>query len=537
MVRTGNTAADIMTMSGYTLRWLRPVSSATADGNSVLFGTMLQALAGVGITTGALLSVSGILHLEHVSIVYLLPVLIAATWWGAIPAIVAALAGVAASAFFFYPPLYDLRVSNPQQIVDLCLFISVALVTSHLAERVRMHIGAIENREKEMRSLYAFSRRLALASTAQDIHLAVRDHLGLVIGRRVFLFESAMQAGAPADAGHATAVPEIVRRAISQCPAGEAGIHCINDHTGSAWLVRAVSETNAALGMLAVDIGRNTAAAVEAITQQTSDALTDAAATLERLDLARALEEANARASKDALREALIGSVSHELRTPLSAILGAASVLSQAPTISQNQRLAELAAVIREEAERLNSDIQNLLDASRISSEGVRAQFAWSDPADLVNAAVERHRQRMSEHRIDIQLPDDLPLVSVDPVLVEQALQQIIDNAVKYSPPGSTVTIAAQDEGGCVLLRIADTGAGLTEEDQSRLFERFYRSTRHRATVPGSGLGLSIARAFVTASGGQLHVESQGPAQGTTASIRLPAPRSSKYRAEDDGDA
>jgi two-component system sensor histidine kinase KdpD len=445
------------------------------------------------------------------------------------------MSGIAASAFFFYPPIYDLRVSNPQHIVDLWLFISVAIVTSHLAERTRMHIRAAEEREEEMRDLYAFSRRLAVASTAQDILSAVRDHLSHRIGHRVFLFGHLAQAGTPAQAADVASVPEGVRSHILQRPEGAAGTCCVDHQTGSTWLVGAVSASNAALGMLAVDIGRTPAVMVDSIGQRVNGVLTDAAATLERLDLARALDQANTRASRDAFREALIGSVSHELRTPLSAILGAASVLSQTSTIVQNKRLAELVSVIREEAERLNGDIQNLLDASRVSSKGVRAQCTWSDPTDLVDAAVERHRR--PEHSIEVVLPDDLPLVRIDPILVEQALWQVIDNAAKYSPAGSIIAVAANEECGGVAIRVVDQGAGLTEEDKSRLFERFYRGSRHQTTVPGSGLGLSIARAFIGASGGRLNVESAGPGQGTTVSVWLPAPPLSAQHGEDDGDA
>ena len=526
----------IMSTNSHAVRRLRQVVSAMADGGrGALLGRMLQALALVGMITGVLLSASSMVRLEHVSIVYLVPVLIAATCWGTFPAVVSAMAGIAASAFFFYPPIYDLRVSNPQQIVDLCLFISVAIVTSHLAERTRAHVRATEEREEEMRGLHAFSRRLAVASTAQDILLAVRDHLSYRIGHRVFLFGHPAEAGTPAQAADVAGVPEVVRSHISQRPEGAAGTCCVDHQTGSTWLVGAVSASNAALGMLAVEIGRTPAAMVNSIRQRISGVLTDAAATLERLDLARALDQANTRANRDAFREALIGSVSHELRTPLSAILGAASVLSQTSAIVQDKRLAELVSVIREEAERLNGDIQNLLDASRVSSKGVRAQCTWSDPADLVNAAVERHRR--CEHTIEVVLPDDLPLVRVDPVLVEQALRQIIDNAAKYSPAGSTITIAATGERDGVVIRVADEGAGLTEHDKSRLFERFYRSTRHQTTVPGSGLGLSIARAFIAASGGRLNVESAGPGQGTTVSVWVPAPPPSERHSGDEDDA
>jgi two-component system sensor histidine kinase KdpD len=386
-----------------------------------------------------------------------------------------------------------------------------------------------------MRSLYAFSRRLAVASTAQDILSAVREHLSHRVGHRVFLFGHAAEAATPVQAADAAGVPEVVRSHISQRPRGTAGTCCVDDRTGSTWLVGAVSPSNVALGMLAVEIGRMPAAMVESTRQRMGGVLSDAAATLERLDLACALDQANTRANRDAFREALIGSVSHELRTPLSAILGAASVLSQTGAIVQHKRLAELVSVIREEAERLNGDIQNLLDASRVSSKGVRAQCAWSDPADLVNAAVERNRR--PEHTIKVVLPDDLPLVRVDQILVEQALRQIVDNAAKYSPAGSTIAVVATEECDGVAIRVADEGAGLTEEDKSRLFERFYRGSRHHGTVPGSGLGLSIARAFIGASGGRLNVESAGRGRGTTVSVWLPAPPRSAQDGEDDGDA
>src|SRR5207249_8007148 len=139
-------------------------------------------------------------------------------------------------------------------------------------------------------------------------------------------------------------------------------------------------------GLVAIDVGHHPAGTPDSIRQRVDTALVDAAATFEHLDVARAIEEAKARANLETFREALIGSVSHELRTPLASIIGSTSVLSQAQVIAQDERLAGLTSVVRDEAERLNSDIQNLLDASRISGTGVRAQLAWSDPADLINA-------------------------------------------------------------------------------------------------------------------------------------------------------
>ena len=209
------------------------------------------------------------------------------------------------------------------------------------------------------------------------------------------------------------------------------------------------------------------------------------------------------RAETDHLRDALIGSVSHELRTPLASILGATSVICSSPAVQAEPRIAALAGVVRDEAERLNNDIQNLLDASRISSEGVRPRLEWAEPADIVNSALERCRTKLAGHRIEVQLSDELPLVQVDAVLIEQALGQILDNACKYSAPGSLIKIDGWLDQEQIVLSVTDEGLGLAPEEKARLGERFFRGSRHLVTIPGSGLGLWIASAFLRANGGQ----------------------------------
>jgi two-component system sensor histidine kinase KdpD len=238
----------------------------------------------------------------------------------------------------------------------------------------------------------------------------------------------------------------------------------------------------------------------------------------------RATNEARMRAETEHLREALIGSVSHELRTPLASILGAATVLSGAPAVLAEPRLAALANVARDEAERLNNDIQNLLDASRISSEGLRPRFEWAEVADIVNAALDRHRTRLADRAVTVELSPELPLAYVDPVLVRQALWQIVDNAAKYSAPGSAVRIEGRRDDEYVALTVSDLGTGLSVAEQARLGERFFRGTRTAATTTGSGLGVWIATAFLRANGGSLTVASEGEGRGATMTIRLPAP-------------
>jgi two-component system sensor histidine kinase KdpD len=518
-----------MQVAGTTIADLRREPLALPDRLGAELLKVLEALALVGAVTLCLVSLRSVLSLAHVSIVYLVPVLIAAAWWGVVPAIVSAVAGIAASAFLFYPPLYDFRVASPQQIVDLFLFVCVAIVTGRLADNVRRNLEAVQEREEEVRSLYAFSRRLASASTAGDILSAIREHLSAILGRPTVIFERG-EAGLTPVGGEA-GVPEAIRLAIAGIDQGK-GEHRLDEQ----WLLRAVSDRSSTFGMVAIDVGRDPADAGDSVRARVDTALADAAATFERLDVARAIEEARARANAETYLEALIGSVSHELRTPLASIIGSASVLSQAPAIVLDERLAGLTTVVREEAERLNSDIQNLLDASRISSAGVRAQLAWSDPADLIDAAVERHRRRLLERPIRIELEDELPLVHVDAVLIVQALRQVIDNAAKYSPAGSEITIGAKGVGGRVAIRIEDRGLGLTPAEKARLFQRFHRNPRHQASAAGSGLGLWIARAFVVVSGGTLSIDSSGPDQGAIVTMELPAPPHAGSGEEGPGD-
>jgi two-component system sensor histidine kinase KdpD len=238
-------------------------------------------------------------------------------------------------------------------------------------------------------------------------------------------------------------------------------------------------------------------------------------------------------AEADQLRDALIGSVSHELRTPLASILGGVSILAETPAVLKDQRLSSLAKGIRDEATRLNNDIQNLLDAARITSQGLQSRRDWTDPTDVVEAAVGRIRSRYPDHEINLDVGRNLPLVNVDPVLVEQALGQIIANAAKYSPPNSTIHIAENVENQQLVISVRDEGVGLTADEKRKLAERFFRGPRHIGKISGSGLGMWIANTFIISSGGTLEALSAGEDQGTTVRIIFPvSPHTNNDKAE-----
>jgi two-component system, OmpR family, sensor histidine kinase KdpD len=459
------------------------------------------------------------LDVRRGSVIYLLPVLLAGWHLGLIPALVAAVAGVLWSGYFFFSPYYTFYLSRPNEILNLLLFMVVAVVTSHLANSMKRQTEIARKREKEMSDLYAFSRRLATTSSAADIYLAIEEHLANLVQRKVVLFGAGSGSDTKADQGVLT---QRVHSAIADVQSGRTFATTVDDASGDIWLVRRVSQKTADFGVIAIDLGSIPAAALDEMRQRVDDVLADAAATLERLGVARALNDAKMRSETELLREALIGSVSHELRTPLASILGAATVLSKSAAVAKDERLTALTTVVRDESERLNNDIQNLLDATRISREQIRPRQEWIEPQDIVNSALERRRRRLSGHRVALDMDSNLPFIYVDAVLVEQAFVQIVDNAAKYSPAGSPITIAAKRNGRDVVLSVHDQGAGLTAKESAQIGERFFRGERLAATTSGSGLGLWIAKAFVGANGGKMEAVSAGAEQGTTVSIHLP---------------
>jgi two-component system sensor histidine kinase KdpD len=479
------------------------------------------ALVMVAVTTVVVYALTQSLEVRRGSVIYLLPVLLAGWHLGLIPALVAAVAGVLWSGYFFFSPYYSFYLARPNEILNLVLFMVVAGVTSHLANSMKTQTEIARKREKEMGDLYAFSRRLAGASSAADIYTAIEEHLASLVQRKVVLFGagSGGNRDVKSDQG---ALSQRVHVAIAEIQAGRTLATTVDDGAGDIWLVRRVSQKNADFGVIAIDLGSVPPGAIDEVRKRVDDVLSDAAATLERLDVARALNDAKMRSETELLREALIGSVSHELRTPLASILGAATVLSKSAVIAKDERLTSLAGVVRDEADRLNNDIQNLLDATRISREQIRPRQEWIEPQDIVNSALERRRRRLSGHSLSLDVDSNLPFIYVDPVLVEQAFGQIVDNAAKYSPPGSPITVAAKRNGRDVVLSVHDEGVGLTAQENAQLGERFFRGARHAATTSGSGLGLWIAKAFVTANGGKIEAASAGADQGTTVSIHLP---------------
>jgi two-component system, OmpR family, sensor histidine kinase KdpD len=511
---------QIRSLPQSTIRWVR--AAAEPGGSVGVVGALCLVIA----VTLFLEVVKSFLDLPPIVITYLIPVLFAAIRWGFAAAMSATLAGAASAAYFFYKPTHTFYVEDPARRLGLLLFAIVAIVAAYLAVRMRRESEIVRRREKEISDLYAFSRRLAGGHSTSDIFDAIEKHLATVVGRRVALFEprdSSRRAAPTSESDVPHKVRETAAAVIAGDPGGAAST-AITDEHGNHWLVRAVSPKTPDLGVVAVDLGHQTPESEQEIRARIEAVLFDAASTIEKIGLAHAISEVRMRAESERFRDALIDSVSHELRTPLASILGAATVLRDAPAVAGEARLSSLANVVRDEAERLNNEIQNLLDATRITGEALQPKLEWAEVADIVNVAVERRRIRLGSHAVEVDLPSEMPLIQVDAVLIEKALGQIIANAAKYSPPGSRIRILGWRDGGTLALAVSDEGAGLSAEESAHLGERFFRGPRHVQTTPGSGLGFWIANAFVAANGGTIEATSPGEDKGTTVTMRLPIP-------------
>jgi len=484
---------------------------------------LLLSLTCVGLITAVLLLLDQTVAVNLVPIAYLIPVIVAATQWGIWPATLASIASMAAADFFFFPPIFSFQVEDPQEVVDLLLFLVVALVSSNLASRLRLETETLRRREKELQNLYEFSRRLAACFTVSDLILAVQTYLSRTLGQPAVFFVA--RADGQFELPKSGSVPKVVQDSVAAMvtTVGVPAYTITDEATGSVWLLRAVGSETAVHGLVAINIGGGSSETIEIKTQRVESILEEVSLTLHRIDIEKAMEDARLRLQAQLLRDAFHGTLSHELCSPLSAIQGSASVLGSMPQIRGDDRAQSLVEAITDEVAELDGFIQNLLNATRVTAGGVSPHLEWTDPRDIVNAAIRQRARRLVAHKVETEFAEDLPLVNVDSGLIEESCGQLLENAAKYSPSGSTISVGAKTEQGHVILSISDQGVGITPDEQQYLGRRSFRSQRHQATIPGSGLGFWIASTFVGANGGTIGISSPGQGLGTTASITLPA--------------
>jgi two-component system sensor histidine kinase KdpD len=492
------------------------------------------ALVAFGATSVAVaLAESPPLSVDNAATLYLIPVAVAGLL-GPRPAVATAIAAFIAYDLLFVEPPLTLTVEEPREWLDLLLFLVVGLTIGRLAGSQAARAEEAERRYREATALFALSRTLATSPTtdaALPAILALLLEEGRLAGIRVTRGPDAhvvAEAGATPESAGAI-VSSLARRPGAE-PASWVRTHQAargrRDAAGSDLYRIAIETDGEVLGALWVTRARAAGAPGRAVTRLLSLAADQVALAWQRERLAAEAKQADVELRSEAAQSALLELVSHDLRTPLASIRASAGGLADpAVDLSDADRRAA-AQRIDAEAERLNQLVGNLLDLSRIQGGSLVPHLEPHDLADLVDAALRRLSSELPRELVRVQVAGTLPPVLVDPVLLDQALANILDNIAQHAP-GAAVTIAAQpvDGGAAVDLRIEDEGPGVPELALGRLFERFYRAPRaDRHARRGLGIGLAVVRGAVEAMGGTVRVE-RGAGGGLAVVLRLCAER------------
>ncbi|WP_172253229.1 ATP-binding protein [Saccharibacillus deserti] len=485
--------------------------------------------------TAIMLRYAPMLEIVNIALIYLFPVLLFAVYGGLGPSLFAAGASVLALDFFFVAPQLSFTVSDLRYLISFGVYLSVAALTSSLAGRLKQQLLQARQREEHTASLYAFSRQIGAVSDVSSLLDGMTRQLSQTIGAETSVYlpdEDGRLRRVHASAGFSdhgdgeerAREEEVVAGMVFED--GEAagrGSDTLRELPGRYMPLRTEART---YGVLAVRLpkqgGNGTSLTGEQ--QRLLEALCDlAAAAIARFKLAEEARLAHLTAESERLRTAILDSVSHELRTPLATIVGSATGLLDNDDLFSREDRMELLTTIRGGAMRMNWLVQNLLGMVRLESGMLTLRREWCDVQDLIGVALSQIRDIRGSRQLSLRIPDDLPMVRGDEVLLEQVLGNVLGNAIKYGPDGSTIGIEARTQGGMLILSVSDEGPGIPEGERQRIFEKFYRSdsTRH---VAGTGLGLAICKGIVDLHEGTISAEPRTDGRaGTIVAIRLPA--------------
>ena len=469
-----------------------------------------EAVLAVAVASACAYAAEQLFPIASLSVIYMTAVVVVASRRGLGPAMATSLLGFFAYNFLFTEPRFTFRVSRQGELLTLGLFLVASLITGNLAARLRARVDAQASIADRTNKLYDFSRRVAAAATAYDVIWASVSHVATTLRCEAVLLRPSPQGELQVVGGFP---PEDQLDIRDQSAAqfawdkGEPAGRGSNTLPAARWFFLPLVAGERRLGVLGIAYSNDRLFA--RTDRRLLDALVDQIAlALERLRLTEELSETRLTSESERLRTALLSSVSHDLRTPLVTIIGAAGSLADTPSLPAAAR-KDLAENIREEGERLDRYVQNLLDMTRIGHGALQLNLVPLDVSELIGTARHRLRAPLRGHHVMANVADSLPLVFADEVLLEQVLVNILDNAAKYAPEGSTIEITARPVAGERLeLSITDSGPGIPPDEQSRVFDMFYRVNEGDRQRAGTGLGLAICKGLTEAMGGTIRAES-----------------------------
>lgn len=448
----------------------------------------------------------------RLSMAFLSAVLVAAYVLGSGPAYFAAGLAFLVYNFYLVEPRFTFSFES-EDALTLAVFLAVAMLTGNLTGRVRDQAARAEARARTTDALFRATREFSALSEEAVIRENLARHLAAAARGAAFVRDGRHTIGWPDDAS-----PELQRAvaALEQAPGAASWTV-----SSGAWTLRTLRTAGQSLGVAGWREGPDHPLSLDEQTLLEILADTGAAA-VARARLTTAKAEAETRARTEDLRNALLSSVSHDLRTPLAAILASASSLEQfgedfAPDVRH-----DLAATIQEEAERLDAFVANLLNMTRVEAGALSVHAAPFSAAEVVARTVERRARNLGRHA-RVSTPADLAEALGDPGLFEQALGNVVENAMRHTPPDTAVEVQAWSADGDVIVEVADAGPGVAPHELPRIFDKFFRGADGGGR-PGTGLGLSITRGLMEGMGGAVTARNrQAPDHGLAVTFRLPA--------------
>jgi two-component system sensor histidine kinase KdpD len=476
--------------------------------------------------------------LQSLSIIFVLPVLVSALRFGLWPSVVASLLSFVVYRYFFTEPRFALAITTTEDFFTLAFFFVVAMLTGRVAARSREQTQASRQSAQRTAKLYDFSRRIAAAASRDDVLWAVVHHVAATLHCRSLVLLPDVEGGLAIAAGYP---PEdhLTDAAIAASdwawrhgkPAGWKS----DTLPSSEWLFMPLRTATGPVGLMGVAFDDPDSVLVPE-QRRLLDAVADqAAVAIERTNLATSIEDARVMTETEQLRSALLSSISHDLRTPLVSIIGSAtSLVTFGDTLSADNR-KELLETVLEEAERLNRFVQNLLDMTRLGYGALTPKRDWVDLRDVVASAIERLKQALAPFKIVTEFKEGMHLLYVDPILIEQVMVNVLDNAGKYSPPGETIQIRGFERDGRAVLQVSDRGPGIPERERELVFDMFYRVKAGDNRIAGTGLGLAICRGLMEAHGGTIVALAGDHGRGACLEMTLPIAEPPTPEAVEDG--
>jgi two-component system sensor histidine kinase KdpD len=440
-----------------------------------------------------------------IALTFLLAILAVSILWGMAVSITMSVAAMLALNYFFLPPFGTLMIADPQDWVALVAFLVVSVLSSQLAGRARQRAEDASTRQREIERLYKFSQGMLEVTNIVELLHRIPTQIADVFAVDAALFlddEQRVYRSSPL-------IPRFDTESLKAMMARDEVVIDVANNC-CAMPVRLGGRPIASLGIGGAILSRHT---LEAIGTLVAIAIARARAVeqLGHLEASRQGEQ---------LRTALLDAVTHALRTPLTSIKASVTNLLSNPRLMDGQK-NELLTIINEESDRLNRLVGEAAEMARLDAGEVVLQIEPHPIDDVITAALDHCRSSLGDRAVDVKIGKDLPMVRVDVDRARQALVQSIENAHQYSPPGQSITITAEANGDFVVTSVADRGPGIDDEEQSRVFEKFYRGKGQRYNVSGTGMGLAIAKAIVEAHGGTISVVSQR-GRGSVFSFTLP---------------